>query len=170
QDRQLYQERFIHSEIYKARPNVHSVIHAHTPSVLTFSVSSTPLRAVNFTARFLIGGVPTFEIREVEGARAYVVNDRRIAASLVPALGDRPVALMRGHGMVVVGPSVQETVERAIYLDINARVQAQAMALGGTVKYLEPQDAEPAATNPAGTITSGQLRSWNYWKQRAMGK
>src|SRR5262249_47641378 len=86
QDRQLYKERFIHSEIYKARPNVHSVIHAHTPSVLAFSVSSTPLRAVNFTARFLIGGVPTFEIREVEGARGYVVNDRRIGASLVRTL------------------------------------------------------------------------------------
>ncbi len=172
QDRQMYLERFIHAAIYKARPDVKSVIHAHTPAVLVFADSSVPLRPVYNNAAFLVGGVPVFEIRRVEGATGMLVNDLRIGTALAQKLGDRPVALMRGHGVVVAGPDIPEAVSRAIFLDVNARVQAQAIAIGGNVKYLGPEDAVPPA--PGSSATSGQsaavIRSWAFWKQRAMGK
>ena len=172
QDRQMYQERFIHAAIYKARPDVKSVIHAHTPAVLVFADSSVPLRPVYNNAAFLVGGVPVFEIRQVEGAKGMLVNDLRIGTALAQKLGDRPVALMRGHGVVVAGPSIPEAVSRAIFLDVNARVQAQAIAIGGNVKYLGSGDVVPPA--PGSPATGGQaaavIRSWAFWKQRAMGK
>jgi len=166
--REMYQERFIHAAIYKARPDVQSVIHAHTRSLLAFAGSSTPLRAVSHVASFLVGGVPVFEIRQVAGATGMLVNDGRTGTALARMLGGRPVALMRGHGIVVVGPTIPETVSRAIHSDVNARVQAQAIALGGTVKYLEVTDVEPSRS-PASNAP-GTLRSWAYWKQRATGK
>jgi ribulose-5-phosphate 4-epimerase/fuculose-1-phosphate aldolase len=174
QGRRMYQERFIHAAIYKARPDVKSVVHAHTPSVIVFADSSVPLRPTHNQAAFLVGGVPVFEIREVEGATGMLVNDHRTGTALAQRLGDRPVALMRGHGFVVVGRNIPEAVSRAIFLDVNARVQAQAIALGGTVKYLGPEDLVPPASAPPATsaqpVAVVYPRSWEFWKQRAMGK
>lgn len=167
QGRQLYAERFIHSAIYRARPDVKSVVHSHTPSVLPFTASNVPLRPMYSQSAFLLAGVPIFEIRRVEGATGMLVRDGRLGASLAQTLGDKTLALMRGHGVVVVGPSVPEAVSRSIYLDVNARVQIQAIALGGTVTYLGPQDvASPTGGQPA----AGVRRNWEFWKQRAMGK
>src|SRR5688572_14410598 len=127
-------ERFIHAAIYKARPDVMSIVHAHTPSVLAFAVSNIPLRPVYHMATFLIGGaIPMFEIRKVPGSVGMLVNSNELGSALAKTLGDRPVALLRGHGFVVVGPSIPEVVSRSIFLDVNARVQTQAMALGGSV-------------------------------------
>ena len=61
--------------------------------------------------------------------------------------------------------SIPEAVSRGIFLDINARVQIQATALGGTVSGLGPQDVAPQSPTGAG----GYPRSWPFWKQRAMG-
>ena len=167
QGRQMYQERFIHAAIYKARPDVKSVVHAHTPSVLPFAASSVALRPMYHMSSFLAGGVPMFEIRRVEGAKGMLVNDVRTGTALARTLGDKAVALMRGHGAVIVGPSIPEAVSRSIFLDVNARVQAQAIALGGTLKYLAPEDVEPPTGAPP---AAGYPRSWAFWKQRAMGK
>lgn len=165
--RQMYTERFIHSAIYKARPDVKAMVHAHTPSVLPFTTSNVPLRPMYNQSAFLLAGVPMFEIRRVEGATGMLVRDVRLGASLAQTLGDKPLALMRGHGVVVVGASLPEAVSRSIYLDVNARVQIQAIALGGTVTYLGPQDvASPTEGQPA----AGVRRNWEFWKQRAMGK
>lgn len=165
--RQMYQERFIHAAIYSARPDVRSVVHAHTPSVLPFTDSSVPLRPMYHLAAFLAAGAPTFEIRRVEGSTGMLVNNARLGTALAQTLGDKAVALMRGHGVVVVGPTIPEAVSRSIFLDINAQVQARAIALGGTVTYLGPQDvAQPTGGQPAAEYP----RSWAFWKQRAMGR
>ena len=165
-------ERFIHAAIYKARPDVMSIVHAHTPSVLSFAVSNIPLRPVYHMATWMLGGgVPMFDIRKVAGSVGMLVNTNELGTALAQTLGDRPVALMRGHGFVVVGPSIPEAVSRSIFLDVNARAQAQAMAMGGTVAFLSPQDAGPLGGQAA---APGQPivypRSWWYWKERAMGK
>ena len=165
--RQMYQERFIHAAIYRARPDVKSVVHAHTPSVLPFADSNVPLRPMYHMSAFLAAGVPVFEIRRVEGATGMLVNNARLGAALAQALGDRAVALLRGHGAVIVGPSIPEAVSRSIFLDVNARVQAQAIALGGTVTYLGPQDVAPPT---GGQPAADYPRSWAFWKQRAMGR
>jgi ribulose-5-phosphate 4-epimerase/fuculose-1-phosphate aldolase len=169
--RRGYQERFIHAAIYKARPDVGSVVHAHTPSVLVFADSSIPLRPMYHMAAFLAAGVPNYEIRKVPGSTGMLVNDNQLGTALAQTLGDKAVALMRGHGVVIVGPDIPEAVSRSIFLDVNARVQLQATALGGTVSYLSPQDIGPAPptggrqTGPGGTYP----RSWPFWKARATG-
>jgi ribulose-5-phosphate 4-epimerase/fuculose-1-phosphate aldolase len=164
-------ERFIHAAIYKARPDVMSVVHAHTPSVLAFAVSNIPLRPIYHMATFMGTGVPMFEIRKVPGANGMLVSTNELGTALAQTLGDRTVALLRGHGFVVVGPSIPEAVSRSIFLDVNARVQAQAMALGGTTIFLSPADVGPLGGQSA---APGQPmvypRSWWYWKERAMGQ
>jgi ribulose-5-phosphate 4-epimerase/fuculose-1-phosphate aldolase len=155
QGRRMYGERFIHSSIYKARPDVTAIVHAHTPSILPFTTSNVSLRPMYNQAAFLLPGVPVFEIRRVEGATGMLVRDVRVGAALAQTLGDKTVALMRGHGLVVVAPSLPEAVARSVYVDINARVQTQAIALGGTISYIGPQDVTaPTSAEPASAHSS----------------
>jgi ribulose-5-phosphate 4-epimerase/fuculose-1-phosphate aldolase len=171
--RQGYQERFIHAAIYKARPDVRSVVHAHTPSILVFADSSIPLRPMYHMAAFLAAGVPNYEIRKVPGSTGMLVNSNQLGTALAQTLGDKAVALMRGHGVVIVGPDIPEAVSRSIFLDVNARVQLQATALGGTVSYLTPQDIGSAPPTGGRQVTATGTtypRSWPFWKARAMGK
>jgi len=177
--RQGYQERFIHALIYKARPDVMSVVHSHTPSILPFADSSVPLRPMYHMASFLLPGVPTFEIRRVNRAVGMLVNSIATGSALANTLGDKAVALLRGHGAVIVGPNIPETVSRAIFLDINARAQLQAITLGGTVTYFSQEDVEAPvggrgeaapAPRPATPVVTTYPRSWPFLKERAMGK
>jgi ribulose-5-phosphate 4-epimerase/fuculose-1-phosphate aldolase len=162
--RSSHQERFIHGEIYKARPNVMAVVHDHSPAVIPFSVSSVPLRAVsNQGAFFGSEGVPVFEIRDVDGMTDMLVSNPKRGQALAKVLGDHPAALMRGHGAVVVGGKLREVVGRAIYLDSDARLQEQAMLLGGKVTYYEPEEAKKTAPR------DGYVRAWDIWKRKADG-
>ena len=91
--------------------------------MIPFSVTQTPLRPVIHNASFLHVGVPVWEIRDAGGATNMLVRDGKLGQSLAAALGDKPVALMRGHGNVVVGPNVRVATARAIFTDENARMQ-----------------------------------------------
>jgi ribulose-5-phosphate 4-epimerase/fuculose-1-phosphate aldolase len=163
--RALYLERFIHGEIYKVRPDVHAIVHNHSPSVIPFGVSGTPLRPLYHMSAFLAEGVPIFEIRQAAGAMTdMLVRTPALGRALAHTLGARAVALMRGHGAVVVGLSLPEAVFRSVYTEINARLQAQALALGGPITYLDPEEARKAEANLAGTIT----RPWELWKRKAL--
>jgi ribulose-5-phosphate 4-epimerase/fuculose-1-phosphate aldolase len=162
--RMSYRERFIHSEIYKARPDVMAIVHDHSPAVIPFSVSSVPLRAVSHMAAFIGEGVPVFEIRDVDGMTDMLISNPKRGQALAKVLGDHPAALMRGHGAVVVGGTVKEVVGRAYYLDSNARLQTQAMLLGGKVTYFEPEEAKKTAPQ------DGFERAWGVWKQKASAK
>jgi len=158
-------ERFIHGEIYKARSDVKAVVHNHSPSVIPFGVTQAPLRPLYHMSAFLGGGVPVWDIKQAAGGPTdMLVRDAALGRALAQALGARPVALMRGHGAVVVGPSVQMAVFRSVYTEMNAKLQAQAMALGGPVTYLDPDEARRAEQNVGGTIG----RPWELWKQKAM--
>ena len=159
-------ERFIHGEIYKARPDVNAVVHHHSPSVIPFSVTTAPLQPLYHMSAFLGGGVPVFDIKTVAGESTdMLVRNPALGRGLAQTLGPRPVALMRGHGAVVVGPTVQLAVFRSVYTEMNAKLQAQAMALGGPVTYLDPEEARKAESNVGGTIG----RPWELWKQKALG-
>ncbi len=162
--RQSYRERFIHGEIYKARPDVMAVVHDHSPAVIPFSVSSVRLRAVSHMAAFIGDGVPVYEIRDVDGMTDMLVSNTKRAQALVKALGDHPAVLLRGHGAAVVGGTVKEVVGRAYYLDLNARLQEQAMLLGGKVTYFEPEEAKKTAPQ------DGYVRAWDVWKRKAEAK
>lgn len=164
--RPLYLERFIHGEIYRARPDVISVVHSHARGVIPFSVTGASLRPVIHTAGFLPPVTPIFEIREVAGDdNGILVANNKIAAGLTKVLGKSPVVLMRGHGDTVVGPSVKAAVYRAIYTEVNAQIQAQSLMLGqGHVVYLNPMEsAKVSATNES----AGLQRVWQIWEARA---
>jgi ribulose-5-phosphate 4-epimerase/fuculose-1-phosphate aldolase len=160
--RSVFLERFIHSEIYKARPDVMSVVHTHSPGVIPFSVTQVPLRPMYHNAAFLAAGTPVWDIRKDFGETDMLVRDGARGKSLVDVLGDKPVVLMRGHGDVTVGPSVKMAVFRAYYTDVNARLQSQALALGGEVNYLTP--GEGAKADAVNFVVLDRI--WGLWKMR----
>jgi HCOMODA/2-hydroxy-3-carboxy-muconic semialdehyde decarboxylase len=163
--RALYSERFIHAEIYRARPDVKAVVHAHTPSLIPYGVTGVPLRPVFHMASFIGDGVPVFDIRKTFGMTDMLVSDAAKGRALAQTLGSKTCVLMRGHGVVVVGSSIPLAVGRSIYLDVNARTQTQAMALGGgKVTYLDPQEARKIME--AGE-NRGYERAWELWKTKA---
>ena len=160
--RSVFLERFIHSEIYKARPDVIAVVHTHSPGVIPFTVSQVPLRAMYHNPAFLAAGAPLWDIRKDFGETDMLVRDAARGRSLAEALADRAVVLMRGHGDVAVGPSVRVAVFRAYYTDVNARLQSQAIALGGEITYLTPAEGAKADAVNLAVLD----RVWNLWKLR----
>jgi ribulose-5-phosphate 4-epimerase/fuculose-1-phosphate aldolase len=159
--RAVYLERFIHAAIYRARPDVKSVVHGHSPSLIAFSVTGTSLRPVYHMSAFLGAGTPIFDIRDAAGMTDMLIRDNQLGDALAKVLGDKPVALMRGHGSVVVGTSIQQAVFRAIYTETNAHLQAEAARLG-PITFLSPEEAAKAA----GTLDAQTTRAWELWKAR----
>jgi ribulose-5-phosphate 4-epimerase/fuculose-1-phosphate aldolase len=163
--RALYSERFIHAEIYRARPDVRAVVHAHASSLIPYGVTSVPLRPVYHMASFIGDGVPVFDIRKAFGMTDMLVSDAAKGRALAQTLGARTCVLMRGHGVVVVGPSIPIAVGRSVYLDMNAQIQTQALTLGGgKVTYLDPLEAQKMMD--AGE-NRGYERAWELWKSKA---
>jgi ribulose-5-phosphate 4-epimerase/fuculose-1-phosphate aldolase len=156
--RRAYLERFIHGEIYRARPDVRAIVHSHSPSVIPFGVTAQTLRPIFHMSGFLGEGAGLFEIREVAGDTDMLISDRRLGKALAAALGARSTVLMRGHGSTVVGGSIEQAVYRAIYAEVNAKLQLQAVTLG-EVSYLNEREAAKAAA-----INDTQLaRTWELW-------
>ena len=162
--RAAYLERFIHCAVYRARPDVKAVVHSHSPSVIPFGVSSTPLKPVYHMSAFLGGATPVFEIREAGGpATDLLIRNKDLGAALAGTLGASPVVLMRGHGATIVGASLPQVVFRAVYTETNARLEAEALRLG-PVTFLNEQEAANAAA-----VIDGQIgRAWELWKMKAL--
>lgn len=159
----LYLERYIHAAAYAARPEVGAVCHSHTPSILPFSVSTTPLRAVIHAGRFLGTEVPVWDLaREFPGEWSPLVRNLDYGKSLAGALGPGAVALLRGHGCVVVAADAHEVVSRCVSMDRNARVQEIATRLGD-YQPLHPGECE-VRTGGGGR---GDDRAWEYYRRRA---
>ena len=163
--RESVNERFIHGEIYRARPEVKCVVHNHSPSVIPFSVTGVPMRALYHMASFIGEGLPNFEIRDVRKGTDLLVKDATLGKALAATLAKKPAALMRGHGSVVVGESLPRAVGRSVYLEQSARMQMQAMALagaGGSITYLD--DAEVQAS----VARQDYYRAWPLWRAKAL--
>src|SRR5262245_57751600 len=163
--RRPYLERYIHSEIYRARPDVQAVVHSHSPSVVPYGVTGTQLRPIFHMSGFLGQATPIFEIRDAGGpATDMLIRDRKLGAALARSLGSATFALMRGHGSVAVGGTIKQVVARAIYAEANARLQSEALRLGG-ITFLTEAEAASAAR----TIDSVLDRPWELWKKRVSG-
>lgn len=143
--RRVNGERYLHGEIYKARPDVNAIVHSHSQAVIPFSLTAVALRPVIVQAGFMPLHIPNFEIRDFRGdGRGMQITDMARGAALARTLGDGPLALMRGHGNVVVGSSVRQATVFAAYTDINARMQAQALQLDRHIVAMdEPELFEP---------------------------
>ncbi|MBC5784424.1 class II aldolase/adducin family protein [Ramlibacter sp. USB13] len=163
-DRRVYLERFIHGAIYRARPDVMAVVHSHSPSVVPFSVSRRArLRPVCHMSGFLGAGAPLFEIRDTAGdASDLLVRDDRLGRALADTLGSASFVLMRGHGSTTVAPSLKLVVYRAVYAEVNAKLQMQALQLGDP-EYLTDGEAVAAMASTEGQVE----RPWALWKEAA---
>ena len=166
--RTLYVERFIHSEIYKVHSEIKAIVHSHSPSIIPFGVTSVPLCPIYHMSSFLGAGVPVYEIREAGGpATDMLIRTPELGAALARAIGKSAVVLMRGHGNVVLGASVQQVVFRAVYTEINAKLQAEALRLGGgEVRFLNADEA----ANASATNNAVLSRPWALWKQQALAR
>jgi len=165
QGRAPYLERFIHGEIYRARPEVMCVVHNHSPSVIPFSVTGVPMRALYHMAAFIGEGLPNFEIRDVRKGTDLLVKDAALGRALAATLAQKPAALMRGHGSVVVGENLPRAVGRSVYLEQSARMQMQALALAGAsgaITYFD--DAEVQAS----IARQDYYRAWPLWRAKAL--
>ncbi|KMK65000.1 class II aldolase/adducin family protein [Puniceibacterium sp. IMCC21224] len=156
-------ERYIHGEIYRARPDICAVVHSHSPSVIPFGVTDTPMQAMFHNAAFLAQGVPVFDISDRFGATDMLICDCTKGVALAEALGDKDVALMRAHGSIACGPTLQTAVFRAVYTEVSARIQhwSHALAGGGPLAALSPEEGA-LADQP--NQTAG-LRAWDLWRQ-----
>jgi ribulose-5-phosphate 4-epimerase/fuculose-1-phosphate aldolase len=157
-------ERYIHGEIYRTRPDVMAVVHSHSPSVIPFGASRTKLRPIYHMASFLWSGVPVWDIRHVREENDVLVRDRPLGKALAGALGGCNCVLMRGHGMTVVGDGVPEAVFRAIYTEMNARLQLQATLLEGPIEFLSEEEGKRSTVSNRGTLE----RPWELWKKSAL--
>lgn len=165
--RQPYLERFIHSAIYRARPDIRAVVHSHSPSVLPFGVTKTPLRPIYHMAGFMgAGGAPVFDVREAAGPdNDLLIGSPALGEALAARLGQGLVVLIRGHGWVAAGASVRTAVLHAVYTEIDAKAETEALKLG-PVTFLNEAEAKNAMT-----LNDRQAdRPWSIWRSRAMGK
>jgi len=155
-------ERFIHGEIFKARPDVMAVVHNHSPSVVPFSVTGVPMRAIFHMAAFVGDGLPNFEIRDVRKGTDLLIRDNVLGAALARKLDRRPAALMRGHGAVVVGESLPRAVGRSVYLEMSAKMQMQALLMSDKITYLDAAEVE------ASMPVQDYKRAWPLWREKAL--
>ena len=155
-------ERFIHGEIYKARPDIGAVVHSHSPSVIPFGLVKVPMRAMFHNASFIAAGVPVFDIREKFGATDMLVGNGAKGVALAQVMEKKDIVLMRAHGSVACGPTLQTAVFRAVYTEVNARIQHWTAALGGGAPAAA-LDAEEGRLADAVNETAGR-RAWDLWR------
>jgi ribulose-5-phosphate 4-epimerase/fuculose-1-phosphate aldolase len=163
--RRPYSERMIHGAVYEARPDVNAVIHHHAYSVIPFSVTSTPLVPLTHTAAVIGAHIPVWDIADEFGETDTLVRSMEIGRSLAATLENNTCLLMRGHGAVVVGASIKEAVLSAIYLEVNARILLQTLALSDSPRALSEREVELARETQFSPL--GADRAWEYYSRRA---
>lgn len=160
--RGVFLERFIHGEIYKARPDINSIVHSHSPSVIPFGLVGVRIEAMFHNAAFLAAGAPVFDISEKFGATDMVVGDAARGSALAESLGGSDVGLMRAHGSVACGPTLEMAVFRGVYTEVNARIQhwTNALAAGGPMAVLSEEEGRLADVLNQGACK----RAWELWR------
>jgi len=159
-------ERYIHGEIYRSRPEVMAVVHSHSPSSIPFGVTRTKLRPIYHMGAFLWSGTPVFDIRKTRPENDLLIRDKILGEALAKSLAGCNCVLMRGHGMTIVGDGVPEAVYRAIYTEMNARLQLQATQLEGPIEFLTDEEGRRSTAANRGTLE----RPWELWKKKALGR
>jgi HCOMODA/2-hydroxy-3-carboxy-muconic semialdehyde decarboxylase len=166
--RPLYIERFIHSAIYRERPDVMAVVHAHAEDVLPFGISQQPLVPVIHSGAFIGGEVPVWDIAERFGdATNLLVTNAEQGADLAKRLSGNSVVLMRGHGFAAAAGSIVDVVRMSIYLPRNARALMNALRLGGLKQLSAGENAARRSGGGSKAHSPETWRAWQYWAHRA---
>jgi len=155
----LYSERWIHAEIYRARPDVKSIVHTHAPTVVLMGGVNETLLPVYHMGGFIGTGLPVFDIRKTFGMTNMLINDATKGKALAQTLGDKPAAFMRGHGGIAVGNSIMHSVGRSVYLKVNAEMYLQAG--GRKIETLAPEEAHLAEI-----ANSDFPKDWDMWARK----
>lgn len=161
--RTMYAERPIHGAIYKARPDVMSVVHNHAHTLIPFGVTALKLRQIIHTSGGMGREIPVWDIRDKFGETDLLVRTMAQGDDLAAKLGTNRVALMRGHGVAVAGMNTRHAVYVSVYVMVNAKLQLEAMKCG-EVTFLS--DGEIEATEAMAASPLSQNRVWEYWKMR----
>jgi len=157
-------ERFIHGEIYKARADIQSIVHSHSPSVVPFGLVGVPMQAMFHNAAFIAAGVPVFNIHDKFDATDMLVGNGEKGVALAEVMGTKDIVLMRAHGAVACGPTLQAAVFRAVYTEVNARIQHWTMALGRGAPIAALDDEEGRLAD-AVNLTAA-TRAWDLWRSQ----
>ena len=123
-DYERHSEVFIHSEIYKARPDVNSVVHSHPPYATAFGSLRRPLRPISHEGSIFHENLPLFDYTTT------LIRTPDLGARLAESLKSCRGVLMKNHGSTVVGESVEVATLYAVFLEKAARIQLAAMAAG----------------------------------------
>jgi len=119
-----HSEVYIHSEIYKLRADVNSVIHAHPSYAVAFSATGQNLQPISQPSVAFSDGLPYFN-ESID-----LIRTPALGLGVATALGARKAVLMRNHGVAVVGASVDEATILTIMLENACQIQLAAMAAG----------------------------------------
>jgi ribulose-5-phosphate 4-epimerase/fuculose-1-phosphate aldolase len=160
-----YSERFIHGCLYKSRPDVMAICHNHAHELLPLAVTKTVMRPALHTASVIGHEVPVWDIRDQFGDTNMLVTTNEMGDSLASAVGKGKAALMRGHGSVVIGKTVQDAVFTTFYLRLNAEVLIKATSMGGTITYLSPGEIDHSGE--LHNQGEAQGRAWEDWCSQA---
>lgn len=164
--RPLYLERFIHGAVYAARPDVNAVLHAHAEDVLPFTISSVPFRPVLQNVGDMGAPIPVWDIADRFGRDTdLLVRTIDQGRDLAATLGSGRVALMRSHGFVSAGRTLNDLVRLSVYVPRNARVLMAAMRMGGEIKGLHA--SEMAARLAIDPESPAMRRGWELWAREA---
>ena len=130
--------------------------------MIPFGLVKNQMKAMFHNAAFLAKGVPVFDIRQSFGMTDMLVCDCAKGLALAETLEDKHVALMRAHGSVATGDSLETAVFRAVYTEVNARIQLSAISIAenGGIEALEQEEGILADEV---NKTAG-MRAWNLWR------
>lgn len=139
-----HSEVYIHSEIYKARPDVNSVIHAHPPYAVAFSATGQKLQPISQPSVAFSDGLPYFT------EAIDLIRTPALGMGVANALGNCKAVLMRNHGVSIVGSTVEEATILLIMLENACQIQLAAMAagVGETFKDAQIQKLHRDITQP----------------------
>lgn len=161
--RSPYTERHIHGAIYEARPDIQSVVHNHSPSTIPFGITGKKLKPLLHMCASIGHDVPLWDSHDKFGDTSLLVDSMEMGRDLAKRAGKGRTALMRGHGAVVLGNSIRHAVFVSIYLEVNAKLQMQAMAMG-KIKHLTKGEVDKVIGR-TGPYTLN--RAWENWARRA---
>ena len=162
-----YLERFIHGALYEARPEINSVVHSHSRSVVPFSVTGEALRPLMHSCAVIGHDVPVWDAQDSFGDTDLLISSMAMGRDFARVLATGKSALMRGHGSTVVGRSLREAVYTAVYLEVNAELQARA-SRSSKIKFLSDGEIDLITLRLANARPGeGYDRAWEYWRRHA---
>lgn len=174
---QGYVERYIHSEIMKRYPSVNSVVHSHSENIVPYTLIDVPMEPIFPPSAGVGSGMPNFDPETVYNSTQVhnlLINTPQLGAALASYFSSQPKSdnttiahegvLQRGHGFSVTGQSIELAVYRAVYAQVNARMQTTAIQLAGAsglgidkIKYMNTREWMDAATG------RDFNRAWDLW-------